>query len=146
MTNLSRAIDLFCKEWPEGSEVTQDSLARADAIGLDLEWLALFGLPPQVYDELLAQRARLFADYRDKCAALPPDYLSKCAALYDDYEAGRAPLFASYEELSAPLYGDFLTKRAALYDDFLAKSAALLISALLNHFAAQTMAAAKEGN
>jgi len=135
MTTLSRAIDLFCAEWPEGSEVTHDSLARADAIGLDLEWLALFGLPPQVYDELLAQRARLFADYRDKCAALS-----------GDFNPGRAALEADYEDKDARLFAEFLTKRDALYDDFLAKSAARLISALLKHFAALPASNAAGGN
>ena len=135
MTTLSHAIDLFCKEWPEGCEVTHDSLARANALGLDLEWLALFGLPPQVYDELQSQRDTLYADYRDKCAALPPDYLSKCAALYDDYESSLAAL-----------YEDFLTKRAALYDDYQAKYAARLISALLKHFAALPASDVTGGN
>ena len=81
MTNLSRAIDLFCKEWPEGSEVTHDSIVRAAAIGLNLEWFASLVLPP-----------RVFADYKARRAALHADYEAKSAELYADYKAKRAAL------------------------------------------------------
>jgi len=160
MTTLSRAIGLFCKEWPEGSEVTQDSLARANAIGLDLDWFAKQALPPQVYAECQSRRAALYADYEAKRAALYADFKSKRAALmhadyegcrvlmlYADNQARRAWRFAEFQAKIAAQHADFLdnrdatyadyhSNRAALFAEFQAKIAALIISTLLNHFAA----------
>ena len=163
MTNLSRAIDLFCAEWPEGSEVTQDSLARAAAIGLNLEWFAKRVLPPQVYDELQSQRDTLYADYAARRAALYADFKSKRDALmyadfqgcrvlmlYADNQAQRAALFAEFQAKIAAQHADFVNNRdatyadyhsngAALFAEFQAKIAALIIPILLNRFAAQTI-------
>jgi len=160
MTTLSHAIGLFCAEWPEGSEVTQDSLARADAIGLNLEWFAKRVLPPQVYDELQSQRDTLYADYAARRAALYADFKSKRDALmyadfqgcrvlmlYADNQAQRAALFAEFQAKIAAQHADFVNNRdatyadyhsngAALFAEFQAKIAALIISFLLNHFAA----------
>ena len=119
-TACADAIDLFCKEWPDGCEVTYDNLVRADAIGLNLEWFAGCVLSPRVY----------------------ADYEEKCVPLYADYEAGRAPLFAHFLTKRAALYArrgalevDYRAKCAPLYEDYLSKCCALLIPILLNHFA-----------
>ena len=87
------AIDLFCKEWPEGGEVTHANLVRADAMGLSLEWFAKCVLPPQVYADYQAKRVTtLYADYQRYRSALYADYEARRSALYADYEASFAPL------------------------------------------------------
>ena len=157
------AINLFCAEWPDGGEVTQENLVRADALRLNLEWFAKRALPPQVYAECQAQRDTLYADYRDKRDALYADFQAKRAALmhadyegcrvlmlYADNQAQRAALFAEFQAKIAAQHADFVNNRdatyadyhsngAALFAEFQAKIAALIIPILLNRFAAQTI-------
>ena len=75
------AIDLFCKEWPEGGEVTHANLLRAAAIGLDMEWFAKRVLPEEVYADYEGKCAALYADYETSCALLIPILLNHFAAL-----------------------------------------------------------------
>ena len=75
------AIVLFCKEWPEGCEVTHANLLRADTLGLSLEWFAKRVLPEEVYADYLAKGSVLYADYTDTRSALIANYLSNRSAL-----------------------------------------------------------------
>ena len=150
------AIDLFCKEWPNGCEVTHDNLVRADAMGLSLEWFAQCVLPPQVYADYQAKRVTtLYADYQRYSSALYADYESCRAALFADYEdketrlyaaSKRSALYADYESSRAALFADCRAKDAPRCTDYEGKRAALIISTLLNHYDALPAINATGGN
>lgn len=80
--------DCFYKEWPNGVEVTEESLKRAFEIGLDVSWWArkLFG---KSYTE--AERP-LWKAYQ---AAEEP--------LWKAYQAARWPLWEAYQAANRPL-------------------------------------------
>jgi len=93
-------VETFADEWPNGVEVTGDSLRRAVDLGLDIDWWAVHA----------------FADYR-----------AKLAPIYADYRAKRAPIYADYEAKRAPIDADFDAKRAAIDAEYQAKRIELIL-------------------
>ena len=141
-----KVIDLFCKEWPEGCEVTHDNLLRADAMGLKLGWFARCVMPEEVFAECQSRRAALFADYEASCAPLEADYLAKSVPVYCDFEAKDTALHADFLAKRDALEAGYLGKCAPLYSDCEDKCHALIIPFLLNHFAALPASNAAGGN
>jgi len=132
------AIGLFCAEWPEGCEVTQDNLVRADALRLNLEWFAKCVLPEEVFAEFEDKRAALYAVYAANSASLFADYeAQRDVLMHADFQGCRSlMLYADREGKSAALYADYEAKAAPLTPDYLSNRCALIIPFLLNHFAA----------
>lgn len=103
-------VALFAAEWPDGCEVTAETLARARELGLDVDWWAeeMWGA------EYLARRDPLWAKYRAKRTALRAECRGKMAVLREWDNAWMAAPSAEYRaKLDAP-WAEYLAKRDAL--------------------------------
>lgn len=106
---------LFEKEWPEGGNITKDSLIRGAELGLDLEWFAREIVPGLFGDE-----------YRAKRDLLDVKYCAERDTLYTEYRTKRGALYAEYEVKVGPARSEYPTKRDSLDIEHWANSDALL--------------------
>jgi hypothetical protein len=106
---------VFAAEWPDGVELSEQSLYRAAELGLDLGWLARQYLPTPLWAEYERQEAPLLAEYERQWAPLWAEYQRQRAPLWAEYERQRAPLWAEYQRQRAPLL--WRIARAALGEE-----------------------------
>ena len=56
-------VRVFCREWPDGAEISQANLVRAHELGLDLAWFleqVLSAPARRAYNEAIAPARRAF--------------------------------------------------------------------------------------
>jgi uncharacterized protein YeaC (DUF1315 family) len=114
-------VAIMRSEWPDGVEVTKESLLRAMALGLDLNWWAQHALPAplrRAYEEALAPLQRA---YEEAVAPLRRAYEEAKAPLRRAYEEAEAPLWRAYEEAKAPLWRAYEEAKAEALAKIVAK-------------------------
>ena len=75
-------VQTFAREWPDGAEVTPESVARAVELKLDIDWLACRVL-----------KGKALAEYERVADAALDEYERVTAPALDEYERVRAAAF-----------------------------------------------------
>jgi hypothetical protein len=66
----SEQVEVFAKEWPDGIEVTQDSVDRAVELDLDIGWLAVTILPTGIWTLYQARSMPHWREYTRKLESI----------------------------------------------------------------------------
>lgn len=93
-------VVIFAEEWPEGCEVSVETLLRAIELNLDIDWLAC---------EFLE-------------APLREEYRRQVTLFWAEYKRQRDPFLAEYKRKRAPLWAEFERKVALLLSSLIAQS------------------------
>ena len=120
----------FEREWPEGAEITAESVARARALGLDVGWVAQ-QLYPHESAALRAQRdaemAPIQARYRAEVAPIWVRYDAESAAIWARYDAESAVLRAQRDAEMAPIQVRYDAESAPIQARYDAESAPIQV-------------------
>ena len=87
-------IKIFARQWPEGVEVTLESLNEAHAIGLDIFRLESL-IPADKRAEYEAKRNSLWDVYKAQAMSLTA-YKAQEKSLWIEYKAKQKPLSVEY--------------------------------------------------
>ena len=83
-------VQTFAREWPDGAEVTPESVARAVELKLDIDWLACRVLKGKALAEYKRVRASALAEYeRVRASALAAYKRATAAAFLEAAEAAK---------------------------------------------------------
>ena len=86
-------VQTFAREWPDGAEVTPESVARAVELKLDIDWLACRVL-----------KGKALAEYERVADAALDEYERVTAPALDEYERVRAAALDEYERVRAAAF------------------------------------------
>jgi hypothetical protein len=113
-------VAIFETEWPDGTEVTPATVARAIELGLNLEWGVRL-LPPRVRAEYHAKVFPIRAQYAARVAPIWAEYHAKVFPIRAQYAARVAPIWAEYHAKVFPIREECDAKVAAIWAECDAK-------------------------
>ena len=111
----SQQVEIFRAEWPEGCEITKQTVLRAVELKLDIEWAAENLLSKEAFRSYQKARAPHWNTYQEACAPHLKAYNEAVAPLYKAYEEACAPHLKAYEEACAPHYKTYNEACVQLY-------------------------------
>lgn len=133
---------VFGKKWPNGTNITEDTLTCALELGLNLDWFAKHVLPDTIYSSYRNKRDKLYSRFESKriafhiqsrtensriykeytvfCSPISNDYYDKLIILNAKYNgkenfAKSQDLYVEYKIKCLPLYDVYEAKRNILY-------------------------------
>ena len=88
---------IFKEEWPLGGKVTEESLLRASALGLNLHWFIAHVAPDLLDQHFLVSVSQLNSVYHEKRKPMCDAYILACKPLDRAHTATLLALDARYE-------------------------------------------------
>ena len=97
-------VIVFAREWPDGCEVSTETVARAIALGMDIGWAAAHLLPSPAWRAYDEARATALRAYEEATAPALRAYEEARATALRAYEEATAPALRAYEEARATAF------------------------------------------
>ena len=109
-------VVIFALEWPDGCDVTEETLLRAIELGLNIVWFAHEFLAGPLLAEFERQRALLWAEVERQEAALWAEFNRKEAPLWAEVVRKVASLREEYVRKEAPLIASIIAQAEAIVE------------------------------
>jgi len=97
-------VQTFAHEWPDGTDVTPESVARAVNLKLDIDWLACRVLKGKALAEYCRVADAAWAAYCQVTDAAWAAYCRVRASALAEYERVRASALAAYKRATAAAF------------------------------------------
>jgi hypothetical protein len=108
-------LDAFCAEWSDGCEVTEETVARAVALGLDIDWAAQTLLCAPAREEYERIRDLAWEEYERVTVPAWKEYDRIIARAWKEYERVRGPAREEYERIRVPAWEEYERVTATVF-------------------------------
>ena len=120
----------FKAEWPDGVDLTEQSIGRAREMGMDLGWFATNALPAPALAEYVRVSDTAWAEYKRVTAPARAKYERVTAPARAKYERVRALALAEYERVCDAALAEYELVTATARAEYERVTAPALVAAL----------------